>query len=218
MARRYDPEAAREDILRAAEKIFAEHGFARASTSQVAKAAGVSQSQIHYHFGSKEALYEATHERVFREYYDVQLQILTEPVQPGQNRLAQSIEAYFRFFQQHPDFARMMMHNLLDGGDLGTDAGRHLSKVGAAVISGEQRAGTMRDDIRPEFAVMAFLGLVSFWFMAKSAYVPQFGLEQDPSEYDEDFLTMIQKVLNQGMAANPAVRAPACKSPDRDPK
>lgn len=201
--RRYDPEATREDILRAAAKIFAERGFAPASTGQVAKAAGVSQSQIHYHFGSKEALWEETHRRVFKDYYDVQLQILTEPVPADRNRLEQSIEAYFRFFEAHPDFARMMMHNLLDGRGLGHEDGKHLSRVGAAVVAAEQKSGTLRDDIRPEFCVLAFLGLVSFWFMAKDAFVPQFGLEGDPSDYDRDFLDMIRKVLLRGMSPEP---------------
>lgn len=201
--RRYDPDATREDILRAAAKIFAERGFAPASTGQVAKAAGVSQSQIHYHFGSKEALWEETHRRVFKDYYNVQLQILTEPVPADRNRLEQSIEAYFRFFEGHPDFARMMMHNLLDGRGLGHEDGKHLSRVGAAVVAAEQKSGTLRDDIRPEFCVLAFLGLVSFWFMAKDAFVPQFGLEGDPSDYDRDFLDMIRKVLLRGMSPEP---------------
>ena len=54
--RRYDPDAAREDILDAAERLFAAHGFGDVSTNRISKEAGVSQSQIHYHFETKRKL------------------------------------------------------------------------------------------------------------------------------------------------------------------
>ncbi|SHL75166.1 transcriptional regulator, TetR family [Chryseobacterium polytrichastri] len=47
-----------ENILFAAEKIFAEMGFEGASTREIAKAANVNISMISYYFGSKEKLYE----------------------------------------------------------------------------------------------------------------------------------------------------------------
>ncbi|KPH15225.1 TetR/AcrR family transcriptional regulator [Chryseobacterium sp. ERMR1:04] len=47
-----------ENILFAAEKIFAEMGFEGTSTREIAKAANVNISMISYYFGSKEKLYE----------------------------------------------------------------------------------------------------------------------------------------------------------------
>lgn len=211
MARRYDPEATRADILNAAERIFAEKGFTRASTQEVAAAAGVSQSQIHYHFGSKEALWDATHDRVFREYYQVQVEILTGALQPGEDRLSRSVEAYFRFFQGHPSFARMLMHNLLEGGTLGGDPGEHLSRMGAGVVQAEQEAGTLRRDVEPSFVVLSFLGLVSFWFMGREGFLPKFGLSGAPEDWDETYLDTIQKILRSGVAP------PADDSPQTGP-
>jgi AcrR family transcriptional regulator len=43
-------------LLNAAEKCLRAHGFAGLSTRRVAELAGMPLSQIHYHFGSKEAL------------------------------------------------------------------------------------------------------------------------------------------------------------------
>lgn len=199
MTRRYDPEAAREDILNAAEEVFAEKGFARASTQEVARAAGVSQSQIHYHFGTKEALWEATQNRCFREYYEVQVDILTRALKPGENRLERSVEAYFRFFQKNPNFARMLMHNLLEGGSLGGEQGEHLSRMGAAVVRAEQEAGTLRDDLEPSFIVLSFLALVDFWFMGRDAFMPKFGLPGSPRDWDETYLDNIKKLLLRGV-------------------
>jgi AcrR family transcriptional regulator len=52
---RTDP-SARERILLAAERLFAEHGFDRTSTARLAGAAGVPQGLIFYHFGTKQDL------------------------------------------------------------------------------------------------------------------------------------------------------------------
>ncbi|MDQ1096986.1 MULTISPECIES: TetR/AcrR family transcriptional regulator [Chryseobacterium] len=47
-----------ENILFAAERLFAEKGFEGTSTREIAKAANVNISMISYYFGSKEKLYE----------------------------------------------------------------------------------------------------------------------------------------------------------------
>ncbi len=49
----------KEAILDAAEAVFAEVGFEKASIRQIVAAAGVNLAAVHYHFGSKEALIEA---------------------------------------------------------------------------------------------------------------------------------------------------------------
>jgi AcrR family transcriptional regulator len=49
----------REKIVKAAIECFSEHGFNGASTRDIAKAAGVGQGLITYHFDSKETLWKA---------------------------------------------------------------------------------------------------------------------------------------------------------------
>ena len=51
-------EQTRERILRLADDLFAEHGYARVSMRIVAGAAGVTKPALYYHFRDKEALYE----------------------------------------------------------------------------------------------------------------------------------------------------------------
>ena len=45
-------------ILLAAEKIFAELGFKGATTGRIAAEAGVPKSNVHYYFGTKDAIYK----------------------------------------------------------------------------------------------------------------------------------------------------------------
>ncbi len=54
-----------ECILDAAESLFVEHGFAATSLRSIAAEAGVNLAATHYHFGSKEGLFQAVvHRRV----------------------------------------------------------------------------------------------------------------------------------------------------------
>src|SRR5579863_5516439 len=56
-------EASREAILGAAQRLFAEHGFAAVTVDQIAGAAGLAKGAVYHHFPSKEAIFEAAFER-----------------------------------------------------------------------------------------------------------------------------------------------------------
>ncbi len=68
MARRKPRPTIREEneraLLEAAEWIFAEQGFAGATTAAIARRAGVPKANLHYYFPTKEALYRSVIERV----------------------------------------------------------------------------------------------------------------------------------------------------------
>jgi AcrR family transcriptional regulator len=62
MAKREDPEAhaeTRQRLLDAAGEVFAEKGFRAATTREICRKARANFAAINYHFGDKEALYEA---------------------------------------------------------------------------------------------------------------------------------------------------------------
>jgi AcrR family transcriptional regulator len=52
-------ERARTRLLGEASRIFAEKGYAKASTREICVAAGLNAAAIHYHFGDKDGLYRA---------------------------------------------------------------------------------------------------------------------------------------------------------------
>jgi hypothetical protein len=54
--RRRDPEASRAAILEAAQAVFTERGYARATIREIARRAGVTHGLVMRHFGSKEQL------------------------------------------------------------------------------------------------------------------------------------------------------------------
>jgi AcrR family transcriptional regulator len=68
----------KERILDAAERLFAERGFAGTSLRSVTKEAGVNLAAIHYHFGAKEALLHQVFARRATPVNDERLRRLDE--------------------------------------------------------------------------------------------------------------------------------------------
>jgi AcrR family transcriptional regulator len=62
----HDQELAKDRILSAAKKEFAERGFSGARMSAIAKRATVNKALIHYYFRDKETLYLEVLRRIFR--------------------------------------------------------------------------------------------------------------------------------------------------------
>src|SRR6266550_132647 len=66
-------------LLEAAKKVLRQKGYAGLSTRDVAAAAGVPLSQIHYHFGSKQGLVLALFEHLNAQLLDRQNALLGNP-------------------------------------------------------------------------------------------------------------------------------------------
>ncbi|MEZ0604189.1 TetR/AcrR family transcriptional regulator [Paraburkholderia sp. IW21] len=58
-ASRPDGAATRQHLLETAGRVFAERGFADATSKEICERAGTPMASVNYHFGSREALYEA---------------------------------------------------------------------------------------------------------------------------------------------------------------
>lgn len=83
MARRTSSASTRERLLDAAEALFAEAGFNGASLRPITEQAGANLAAVNYHFGSKEALYEAVVLRRIRPMNEARLQRLAEAERIG---------------------------------------------------------------------------------------------------------------------------------------
>jgi AcrR family transcriptional regulator len=73
-----DASTTRHQLIQAAGRLFAEHGFDGTSTRAISEASGANLAAIHYHFGSKKALYLAVlttvcdqHQEAFRASDDL---------------------------------------------------------------------------------------------------------------------------------------------------
>ncbi|HTH43943.1 MAG TPA: CerR family C-terminal domain-containing protein [Oxalicibacterium sp.] len=105
---RADGVEARERLLHTALQLFAEKGFAKTSTRDIAQAAGVNIASIKYYFGDKAGLYRA----VFVEHMSCESCDDGFLLVPGDQNLRQSLQAFFGGFLQpikQGDLARHYM-------------------------------------------------------------------------------------------------------------
>ncbi len=86
----------KEEILRAAERLFASQGIAESSLRRITREAGVNLAAVHYHFGSKEALVRAVLERRLAPLNRVRLDRLEELGRRGDR--APELEEVIRAF------------------------------------------------------------------------------------------------------------------------
>src|SRR6188508_1806915 len=69
----------RTTLLEAAKKVLRQNGYSGLSTRDVAAAAGIPLSQIHYHFGSKQGMVLALFDYLNNELLDRQTALFGDP-------------------------------------------------------------------------------------------------------------------------------------------
>ena len=109
--------ARRNQILDAATEVFSRKGFHRATTKEIARAAGVSEGTIYNYFDSKRSLMLAIIDEVARAH----LAFIQDHVRQEEDpctRLERFFEAGFSFVANHLAQARVMI-NTLYGPDVG---------------------------------------------------------------------------------------------------
>lgn len=199
MSRRPDPVASRRAILEAARGCFSRKGYAGTSMHDIAKAAGVTQSLIHHHFGPKDALWAEVRTVASSEHL-AQQHALFEVGTTDPAKLREALETYFRFLADHPEVLRLVAWLELDRPDELTEEIRDLHARGIAAIEAGQAAGTVRRDVPATFVVTAVTGLVRNWFEERSLIAD----ESDSAEVarlDAAYLHALWTVLGEGLQA-----------------
>ena len=99
----------REQILDAATKLFAEHGYADTDTQLLADRLRVGKGTLYRYFPSKRELFLAAADRGMRrlcEYIDNGIAHIQDPPE----RIAQVVRLYLTFFADHPELCELLIH------------------------------------------------------------------------------------------------------------
>jgi len=142
--------ARREQILRAATRVFAEKGFRRATTREVAREAGVSEGTIYNYFEDKDALLmtimDALNETERR----------AEDLRYG---MATDFEAYLRhrmaLIWENREILRVVMSEMLVNAELRERYMREIVEPTMQIGEENFRAGVEQGRVRPKDAPLA---------------------------------------------------------------
>jgi TetR/AcrR family fatty acid metabolism transcriptional regulator len=153
----------RRVILDAAVRVFARQGFYTSRVSDIADQARVAYGLVYHYFPSKEAILDT----LFLERWDVMLEAIVEADavhSPAREKL-EAIAAFIVDSYRHdPELMKVIVVEVTRAAN--TFGRTHLEKIRdayrliAAIVAQAQRDGAFRAEITPEFAALAFYGLV----------------------------------------------------------
>lgn len=151
---------AREEILEAADQLFGRVGFDAASTREIAELSGVNKALIHYHFKSKQALFENVLDRYYERLNEALFNALSQEA-PLRERMGKTLNAYMDFLAENVNFSRIVQRESAGGPHLERIASHLKPLFQAGVILIERDAATGRPA-----ELSAFQLMISFYGMA----------------------------------------------------
>jgi AcrR family transcriptional regulator len=149
--RRRDPASTREAILAAARELMAERGPEGMTISEVAHRAGVNRGTAYQHFRTRDELAAAVH----RGFSETLTSMLT-----GERPVGERIDRFLEFFVEHPEFARLWIHEILASPD---GAPSESWENFVATLEAFTQSGRSQPGIDPEMLGRILLGAPLVW-------------------------------------------------------
>jgi AcrR family transcriptional regulator len=163
----------RDQILDAAERLFAALGFARTTIKDIGREAGLNSALLYYYFADKDELYR----EVLRRFVTRLVARTTSGLTiagPPDARLRAFLTAQAETLLANPHFPRLMARELAESeGAHAVEqfqvlAGTTFRRLCELIEEG-QRAGLFRRDVDPRFAAISSISQVVYFFVARPA-------------------------------------------------
>ncbi len=178
-----DPVRAR--LLRVAQELFAERGYAAVSVRALARAAHVSPAMIAYYFRDKPGLLDAVLDDIF-ERLIAQVRELVASAPATGDAPERLIRLYVETFSREPWLPSFLVREVL-GGDAARRARfarRFPARIAPLVLPllrGEAASGRLRPDLDPALTVLSVLGMCAIPFLVQPVIGPILGYQLDES-------------------------------------
>jgi len=193
----------RERILDASLVEFAKHGYEGATTASVARRIGVTQPLIHYHFGSKEALWRAAVELGFSQMATL-LEGVTDEASSSDPReqLRTIVRRFVTFSARHPEVSRLIIaESAVPGPRLEWMTEKHLRPL-IRMIEETFRSG--RDagivkDLSLESLIFVFLGALPHFFDGAPLIGLLWGIDPTDPAHVSAYADTLVEVLTAGL-------------------
>jgi len=168
----------REHIFKAADKLFGEVGFDGASTSKIAEISNTNKALIHYHFKTKEGLFQAVLDRYFQNLSEILQESLLQEG-PIRDRLEHLINVYIDFLEQNKNYLHIVQREIM-GGKNKERIINHMVPIFEIIMNviRETFPRTRSGDFAVEQLMISFYGMIITYFTCSD--VLQHLLKTDP--------------------------------------
>jgi TetR/AcrR family transcriptional regulator len=198
-------------IRQAALRAFAQHGFHGVSVVEIAQAAGVAKPLVHYHFASKELLWQAAVAEAF-EALRAQLQQFEHFLGGGSplHAMRSAAIALVRFAAQHAELVRIVVDETGKGGEraqwLHSEYLLPGYQLGQRIVQGLSLHVPPGHRLPPpEHVVPAVLGIMNFAFLDAALVRSAFGVDVHSEAYITRHGELLAQALMGLMTPLPAV-------------
>jgi len=179
----------RDQILDAAEELFAAHGFAKTTIKQIAARAGINSALLYYYFENKDSLYLEVLRRLIQELATTAHGGLDEASTP-EDGIRQLVRAQAGFLLGHPNAPRLIARELIEHG------GRHAESLVPIVATGPftrlcqlirsgQKDGSFRRDVDPRYGAISTIAQVAYVALARPIVGQLLGHHKDGPTAEE---------------------------------
>ncbi len=185
-------DTSKDRILDAAEKIFAEKGFAAASVQEIANAAKINKAMIYYYFFSKEELLSAVVKRMVSGIEEA-IYTYLEKKEDWTEGIDAFIDFYIDYLAKNRAFVRLMMWEILSGKNIPLLAKKYFVPI---FQLGKERIETLIKNkkiriISPEHTLISIIGMNVFYIIAS----PLIGVLFDDNPLSPENLTQRKEAV-----------------------
>jgi AcrR family transcriptional regulator len=171
---------ARDQILDAAEALFARKGFDPTTIKEIGAAAGQNPALLYYYFGNKESLYRAVLRRIV-DGLVARGSAGLESARTPPDAIRALVTTQVEFLLTHPSAPKLFVREMIDHDARHAQAMILQMATGlfdrlCAVIEDGQRSGVFRRDVEPRFAAVSCIAQVVYFMIARPAVSVFFGL------------------------------------------
>jgi TetR/AcrR family transcriptional regulator, upper aerobic nicotinate degradation pathway regulator len=203
-------QATRESILKAAIKVFSKNGFDGGRVEQISKAAKSYDRMIYYYFGSKEGLYIAALEEIYRRFNEAESELQLDESKPRE-ALRKVIRFMWTYYLKHPEFITLLnTENLHRGRHIGkSERAKDYSSPAVGVLQRVLQTGVaqglFRADLLARDLYLTIAGLCYFYLSNRFTLSAFLGEDLEAPAALQQWQAHVIDTVERTVAADPSI-------------
>ena len=181
-----DAEETKSIILKAAETLFAEKGYAGTTLRQISQASGASGPLIIFHFKDKQGVYDAVKANIMKRYLDADSK--THPADDSFDSLIRHVlSSMFSFYRDNPTIMRLANWGRLEGDYEPWPGEAEWHHTYREQIRLAQERGEIRSDLTPLNISIFICGTAHIWWENHEHFMKHVLEEKNRNRTADDF-------------------------------